>query len=112
MWIAVIFGYLVSVLFAFCGVVKTIAVVQSIEKFDDYPAFLSTLSLEAWPLAVGMALFLLTQIAIQSEKAALTASKPLVVPQQKPRPAAPIAPVIAKQTEAEKQPAAAPSDKA
>lgn len=68
MFLAVVAGYVVSALFAFCGIANAIFFLQEMDQSAGYPAFLSGLAVHLWPLAVGCALFLLVQIAIQIEK--------------------------------------------
>ncbi len=62
MLLALIAGYLVSVLFAFCGVVNTACVLISAEKGMGSRDFFNELVLAAWPLAVGTVVYLLTRI--------------------------------------------------
>lgn len=68
MFLAVVSGYVVSALFAFCGIANAFFFLQGVEQSAGYPTFLSGLAVHLWPLAVGCALFLLVQIAIQIEK--------------------------------------------
>ncbi|MBR3925704.1 MAG: hypothetical protein IKJ58_02965 [Akkermansia sp.] len=62
MLLALIAGYLVSVLFAFCGVVNTACVLIDAENGMGAHAFFNELALAAWPLAVGTIVYLLTRI--------------------------------------------------
>lgn len=62
MLLAFIAGYLVSALFAFCGVVSTAYVFMNAEKGVGSQAFFSELALAAWPLAVSAVVYLLTRI--------------------------------------------------
>lgn len=62
MLLALIAGYLVSVFFAFCGIVCTASVLMSAEKGMDTHDFFSELAQAAWPLAVSAAVYILTRI--------------------------------------------------
>ncbi len=62
MLLALIAGYLVSVFFAFCGVVCTASVLMSAEKGMNSHEFFSELALAAWPLAVSAVVYILTRI--------------------------------------------------
>ncbi|MBQ4613841.1 MAG: hypothetical protein IJB31_02815 [Akkermansia sp.] len=79
MAIAVLLGYLTSAFFAFCGVVKMVAYLQHQQPMQDYAAFLNGLAMEGWALAVGTALYLLTQIAVQCEKSAVMGHGPILM---------------------------------
>lgn len=79
MGIAVLMGYLVSAFFVFCGVIKMAHHLQHQTQMQDYAFFLQGLATDGWPLAVGTALYLLTQIAVQCEKVAVTGGAPVLL---------------------------------
>lgn len=83
MGIAVLLGYLSSTFFVFCGVLKMVTFIRHHEQMNDYAAFLGELAVEGWPLAVGTALYLLTQIALQCEKQAVISTAPVLQPSSK-----------------------------
>lgn len=83
MGIAVLLGYLSSTFFVFCGVLKMVTFIRHHEQMNDYAAFLGELAVEGWPLAVGTALYLLTQIALQCEKQAVISAAPILPPSSK-----------------------------
>lgn len=68
MFIAVIAGYLVAALFAFCGLASIIIAISSMSQGMGAQLFLTGLCQAAWPLAVGVGIYLLTQIAIMLER--------------------------------------------
>ncbi|MBR5522962.1 MAG: hypothetical protein IKV82_05820 [Akkermansia sp.] len=78
MGIAVLLGYLSSTFFVFCGVLKMVTYIKHQEQLNDYAVFLGNLAIEGWPLAVGTALYLLTQIALQCEKQAVISAAPVL----------------------------------
>ncbi len=80
MGIAVLLGYLSSAFFIFCGLINMVSYLQSSPPMTDYAAFLNTLATHGWGLAVGAALYLLTQIALQCEKQAVMGGAPVLLP--------------------------------
>ena len=79
MGIAVLLGYLSSAFFIFSGLINMVSYLKSAPQMTDYAAFLNTLATNGWGLAVGTALYLLTQIALQCEKQAVMGSSPVML---------------------------------
>ncbi len=67
MFIAVIVGNLLAVLFAFCGIVSVGGYVLG-DKAASSAAFAQGLAISAWPLGVAGTIYLLVQIACLLEK--------------------------------------------
>ena len=63
MFLASIAGYLVAVLFAFCGIVNLATFLSEPEAITNHSDFTTGLVQAAWPLAVAVAVCLLTEIA-------------------------------------------------
>lgn len=63
MFLAAIAGYLVAVLFAFCGIVNIATFLSEPETITSHTEFTNGLVQAGWPLAVGVAVWLLTEIA-------------------------------------------------
>ena len=63
MLIASIAGYLVAVLFGFCGIVNIASFLSEPEAITSHSEFTTGLVMAAWPLAVAVVVFLLTEIA-------------------------------------------------
>lgn len=63
MFLASIAGYLVAVLFAFCGIVNLATFLSEPEAITNHSDFTTGLVQAAWPLAVAVAICLLTEIA-------------------------------------------------
>lgn len=80
MGIAVLLGYMSSAFFIFCGLANMVSYLKHGPQMTDYAAFLNNLATEGWALAVGTALYVLTQIALQCEKATLTGISSLPIP--------------------------------
>lgn len=74
MWIAVIFGYFLSAAFAYCGMMNLAVYISEVEDSTSYLLFVKGLPEAGWPLAVGMILYVLIQIALLLEKRALSPS--------------------------------------
>lgn len=83
MFSAVIAGYLISALFVFCGFVNTYLYVSSIEQDMGVQNVMVGLCTAAWPLAVAVAVFLLTQMAILLERISIYAA---MTPESTPAP--------------------------
>lgn len=66
MFAAVIFGYLVTTLLAFCGLVNVCCVLID-GNFETKAQFGAELSAASWPLGVAAIVFLLVQIACMLE---------------------------------------------
>lgn len=89
MGIAVILGYLSSAFFIFCGVVNVVDYLKHSQQITNYAEFLNGMALEGWTFAVGTALYLLTQIALQCEKQAIVQNlslPPIPAPIKKEQP--------------------------
>lgn len=67
MFLAVIAGYLVAALFAFCGVYNIIDFLAHLEKSAGASVFVNGTAMAAWPLAVAAVVYILTRIAILLE---------------------------------------------
>ena len=63
MFIATIAGYLIATLFAFCGIVNIWHVFADSSTISTASDFVNTLAMAAWPLAVAVVVFMLTQMA-------------------------------------------------
>lgn len=86
MYIAVIFGRVVAALFAFCGVVNIITVVGEMTRTMGYSNFIHGLAEEAWPLAVGITIWILVEAILHLEKLVFhadTAAVPVTLPRKK-----------------------------
>lgn len=79
MGIAVLLGYLSSAFFVFTGVINMVSYLKSTPTMTDYAAFLNGLATNGWALAVGTALYLLTQISLQGEKQAVMGAAPVLL---------------------------------
>lgn len=104
MFIATIAGYLVATLFAFCGLVCLGHVLSDLSAIKSASEFVTTLAVAAWPLAVAVAIYLLTQIAglLQRQGIMLSCVQTLQPPQpapvakvKKPAPVPPAQPAAA-----------------
>lgn len=104
MFIATIAGYLVATLFAFCGLVSIGHVLTDLSAIKSASEFVTTLAVAAWPLAVAVAIYLLTQIAglLQRQGIMLSCVQTLQPPQpapvakvKKPAPVPPAQPAAA-----------------
>lgn len=76
MFIAVIAGYVVAAVFAFCGVVQAVLFLQGCEHSMGTASFFHGLAVSLWPLAVACSIFLLTQIATMLEHLIISHSSP------------------------------------
>lgn len=74
MFLAVILGYLVAALFAFCGIANICMFLSSAKQGMGAQLFIGGLSLAAWPLAVAAIVYLLTQLAILLEQQGIIAA--------------------------------------
>lgn len=86
MYIAVIFGRVVAALFAFCGVVNIITVVGAMTRTMGYSNFIHGLAEAAWPLAVGITIWILVEAILHLEKLVFhadTAAVPVTLPRKK-----------------------------
>ena len=63
MFLASIAGYLVAVLFAFCGIANLVTFLSEPEAITNQTEFTTGLVQASWPLAVGVTIYLLTGIA-------------------------------------------------
>ena len=90
MYIAVIVGRVVAALFAFCGVVNILAYAGGVTKAMGYMNFIHGLAEAAWPLAVGITIWILVEAVLHLEKLVFHADSsavPVTVPRKKPKPA-------------------------
>ena len=76
MYVAVLLGHLVALLFAFCGVVNLFYLDFSQEMGAH--AFFLQLAQAAWPLAVGTGLYVLVQAAMLLERLVIVSENPAV----------------------------------
>lgn len=76
MYVAVLLGHLVALLFAFCGVVNLFYLDFSQEMGAH--AFFVQLAQAAWPLAVGTGLYVLVQAAMLLERLVIVSENPAV----------------------------------
>lgn len=86
MYIAVIFGRVVAALFSFCGVVNIITVVGAMTRTMGYSNFIRGLAEAAWPLAVGITIWILVEAILHLEKLVFhadTAAVPVTLPRKK-----------------------------
>ena len=74
MFLAVIAGYLVAALFAFCGLYNVIVFLTNLEQTAGATAFVNGTALAAWPLAVAAVVYILTRIAILLENQEIISS--------------------------------------
>lgn len=91
MFVAVLFGYLIAALFSFCGLAGIASAFNGFSPDVDYPVFLHTLAQQAWPLAAGIVIFLLVQIAVQLEKTAVQNRYAAALDEERTQPFAPLA---------------------
>lgn len=96
MFVALIAGYLVATLFAFCGITSIYYFISELPQGAGVVVYVNGLVAAAWPLAVGVAVFLLTQIANLLEVQKIMAlSQPVAEPQRpvsaKPKAKPPVA---------------------
>ncbi len=68
MFYAVIAAYVVSAIFAFCGIVNLVSYIGAAEQTVGYAHFIAGLPYAIWPLAIAAALVMLVQIAALIEK--------------------------------------------
>lgn len=68
MFIAVIAGYVIAALLAFCGLFGIILFLTDEQQIAGQAAFIKEIALAAWPLAAGTVIYLLTQIALLLER--------------------------------------------
>ena len=101
MFVAVIAGNLLAVLFAFCGIVSVAGYVLG-DKATSSVAFAQGLAISASPLAVAGIIYLLVQIACLLEKLHMRAADAAFVPSALPK--------IASAVEKQKQPQAPASE--
>lgn len=76
MFLAVIMGYAVAAAFAFCGIAQAVFYFQGLDQTMGALRFVSGLAIALWPLAVGVALYALVQIAILLERQCIVAENP------------------------------------
>ena len=89
MYIAVIFGRVVAALMAFCGVVNIISHVGGMTRELGYTNFIHGLAEAAWPLAAGIAIWILVEAVLHLEKLVFhadAAAIPVTVPRKKQKP--------------------------
>lgn len=89
MFVAVIVGNLLAVLFAFCGIVCVGGYVCG-DKAASSAAFAQGLAESAWPLGVAGSIYLLVQIACLLEKLHLQRAEISFVPTPLPKKASPV----------------------
>ncbi len=100
MFFSVIIAYGLATAFAFCGVVRVVGCIMDAQHDMGYIAFMESLSVAMWPLAVAAALVLLIQTATKLERWMLLwtiAQAPSPPSKGKPassRPAPPAAPSV------------------
>lgn len=63
MFAAVLAGYLIATMFAFCGLVSTFSYLSGLTPQNDAAAIVNGLALAAWPLAVAALLFIASCLA-------------------------------------------------
>ena len=92
MFAAVLAGYLIATLFAFCGLVSTFSYLSSLTPQNDTTAIVNGLALAAWPLAVAALLFISATLAARLQTLTLllaciqTSPESSPVKQKKPQP--------------------------
>lgn len=91
MFVALIAGYLVATLFAFCGIVNIYCFISELPQGAGAAVFSNGLVAAAWPLAVAAVVFLLTQIANLLEVQKIMALNAAVDKPVSPAPAKPAA---------------------
>ena len=74
MYIAVLVGHLVALLFAFCGVMNLCYL--DFDRSIGVQGFFGQLALAAWPLAVGTAIYVLVQAAMLVERLVIYTENP------------------------------------
>ena len=74
MYIAVLVGHLVALLFAFCGVVNLCYL--DFDRAIGVQGFFAQLAVAAWPLAVGTAIYVLVQAAMWVERLVIYTENP------------------------------------
>lgn len=74
MYIAVLVGHLVALLFAFCGVVNLCYL--DFDRSMGVQVFFAQLAVAAWPLAVGTAIYVLVQAAMLVERLVIYTENP------------------------------------
>ncbi len=74
MYIAVLVGHLVALLFAFCGVVNLCYL--DFDRSMGVQVFFAQLALAAWPLAVGTVIYVLVQAAMLVERLVIYTENP------------------------------------
>ena len=74
MYIAVLVGHLVALLFAFCGVMNLCYL--DFDRAIGVQGFFGQLALAAWPLAVGTAIYVLVQAAMLVERLVIYTENP------------------------------------
>ncbi|MBR2126556.1 MAG: hypothetical protein IJ943_07455 [Akkermansia sp.] len=95
MFIATIAGYLVATLFAFCGLVSIGHVLSDLSTIKSAAEFVNTLAVAAWPLAVAVVVYLLTQVASLLQRQGIMLScvqPPLPAPVTKVKKPVPVRP--------------------
>ena len=68
MFVAVIMGYVVTAIFAFCGIAATVIFLSDMSQISDKMEFITGICMAAWPLAVAAVVYLLTQISLLIER--------------------------------------------
>jgi len=76
MFLAVIMGYAVAAIFAFCGIAQAVFYFQRLDQTMSALEFVSGLAIALWPLAVGVALYVLVQVAMLLERQCIVAENP------------------------------------
>ena len=124
MYIAVIVGRVVAALFAFCGVVNILVYAGGVTKAMGYMHFIGGLAEAAWPLAVGITIWILVEAILHLEKLVFHADSnaiPVTIPRKKPKAAKqqggtptyfnapPVSQPVASPAKADMKPAAAPA---
>lgn len=75
MFIAVIAGYVIAALFAFCGIFGIFFFLTGIQSGMDQLTFVRDLATSGWPLAAAAVIYLLTQIALMLERQGLLSAE-------------------------------------
>lgn len=76
MFIAVIFGYVMTAVMAFCGIFGIVSFFQGDLQDLGAAGYIQGLAVVSWPLVAAAALFTLVQVAILLEKLVIYSSMP------------------------------------
>lgn len=74
MFIAVVFGYIMTAVMAFCGIFGVVSFFQSNLQDLGAAGYIQGLAVVSWPLVAAAALFTLVQVAILLEKLVIHSS--------------------------------------